>query len=102
MKNADLLDRIRIVIQTSKDDYVTKEDLCARFGATQAEVEQCLHRLNLEGLVSQAHHRGPPFDVREDGTIKTRRADFVQTHQDRWTPDRYSRRAGPHRQDGSH
>jgi len=102
MKNADLLDRIRIVIQTTKEDFVTKEDLVRRFESTQAEVEQCLHHLNLEGVVDQPYHRGPPFDIREDGTIKTRRSDFVQTHQDRWTPDRYYRRASPHRRDGSH
>lgn len=44
--------------------YITKEDLSSHFGVKQGEIGKCLHRMNLEGLVSQAENR-----IHEDGWI---------------------------------
>ncbi|AEO93465.1 gp206 [Bacillus phage G] len=81
-KIPNLLDRVREHIVHLRDygdeiakkerryfrGFVTKESLAKQFGVLEGEIQHCLQKLNLEGLVSQA------IKMRGD---------------DRWTPDFY-------------
>src|SRR6185312_3513465 len=51
---------------------VTKENLARHFGVPEGEIQHCLHKLNLEGFVSQA--------------VKVNQ--FMH-HDGEWVPDRY-------------
>lgn len=55
-RTKDLLDKIREYVNTNQVGGVTKEGLAKRFGARQHEVAHVLHQLNLEGIMSRAHH----------------------------------------------
>lgn len=42
-----------------KRKFVTKEDTAKRLNIPESQVEQAFHRMNLEGILSQAIHRYP-------------------------------------------
>jgi hypothetical protein len=61
-----LLTAVRAIIVAQKDGaYVTAEDVGTQLRARKHLVEQCFHRLNLEGLLSQGLNL-PPHDSTRD------------------------------------
>ena len=56
-RTSGLLEKVREHILALKPrDHVTRRELADKFGARKHEIDQVMHRLNLEGLVSQAYH----------------------------------------------
>lgn len=65
---ATILDMVRNAVFEAKlanKRSVTKEALSVKLQLRESEVEQALHILNLQGLVSQAYHC-PPHDSTRD------------------------------------
>lgn len=54
-----------IVLALSEGDRITAEDVATRLRAKKPMVEQCFHRLNLAGLLSQGIN-SPPHDSTRD------------------------------------
>jgi hypothetical protein len=65
MKLEVLLPKVRDLILNSKSDRFTKEAVSVHFNVRESLIEQCFHKLNLEGLVEQAAH-GAPHDSTRD------------------------------------
>jgi len=59
----NLMNKVRDHIKTTSKHIVRKEELAELFKAKPHEIEQCFQRLNLEGLLSQAH-KIEPYDSR--------------------------------------
>lgn len=65
-KLARLHEQVRnIVLAMNEGDHISAEDVATRLRAKKPMVEQCFHRLNLAGLLSQGHNR-PPHDSTRD------------------------------------
>jgi hypothetical protein len=61
---SNVVDRVKEYILNNSDKrYVCKEEIGAELKVNASEVEHALHQLNLEGLVGQARHVGPPHDI---------------------------------------
>lgn len=65
--NTNLIDKIREYIKNTTDNVLRKEEIAEIFKAKPHEVEQCFHRLNLEGLISQAKKIEPHDYSRKHG-----------------------------------
>lgn len=60
-----LLEVRNLVIAVESGKYITAEDIATKLRAKKSMVEQCFHRLNLEGILSQGHNI-PPHDSTRD------------------------------------
>jgi uncharacterized protein YeaO (DUF488 family) len=63
----DLMNRVRDYIKTTDKHCVRKEEVAEMFKAKPHEIEQCFHKLNLEGLLSQASKIEPHDYSRKAG-----------------------------------
>lgn len=60
----NVVDRVKeYILNNLNKNYVCKEEIAAELKVKTSEVEHALHQLNLEGLVGQARHVGPPHDI---------------------------------------
>lgn len=62
-----LLDAVRAKVLESEYGWVKAEDIASELRAKVPMVRQCFHKLNLEGILSQASNDGPHDSHRNRG-----------------------------------
>lgn len=77
-----------------KNSLVTKEEVAKHFRVKPHFVEQCFHKLNLEGLLNKPTHKAPHDSMRDYtfsyGYYKGKCCDYKNINGDSsWCADRY-------------